>query len=512
MIQLKFSEVSDGDILQSSKDYAIEFDTETILDNVKNTLGSYFQKVGSTVGILNYKNYVGISHIYDKRIQVISGKISLELYDLLLKEVVEKMAQLPFDFNSPTYEYFEIRDQTNNHVLYHLYLILKYLFFDAEVNLQSSLESIVRNPSRKNIYETKLTEVWNIDKVTSQVFSSMIYNSHFLIKVPSDNRINQTIFARKLKEKNRESYFPIYADSVKLNNSFDTMENRFVKQFLYLAKNIIEEFLAVVNSKKDILNINELVDTCNDIHGSLEEWLLHDIFAGVGEMKQIPFDSTIMHKREGYKEIFQFYNMLYSSLQLPLSSHQVTTIIENKDIAELYEIWTYFKTLNIIEETFNIVPESAIIVQFDDVKTYLKNSIHVTYKLNDEKLKIWYNKTFKNGKGSYSLTLRPDIVIEYKGKRFILDAKFKLENMRGESYLNYVESSFTFKNSDIYKMHTYKDAINDVSIACIFYPNDTCSRIQFFKDGDKGDGVGAIPLLPNKDLDEFKLFLKKAIL
>lgn len=514
MEQIKFINIMDGDTLQSYKDYAIEFDSELELDIVKSSLGQYFQKVSSHSGILNYKNYVGLSNLIEKQVHVVSKKISRDEHDLMLKEIIEKMAQLPFDFNSPTNENFVIGDDLDIYILYHRYLILKYIIFDADVNLESSMESILRNPSRKNIYEKNRKEIWSLDKVSTQVFDGIIHNAQYLEKVPAHSTINQTMLAKKLKQKSGQTYFPMYAYAMELNNTLDTVENRFIKHFLLLAKDIIEQFHDVIREKQEIVNKGELIGNCKIIKGFLEEWIQHDLFGDVGEMDQIPFSSIILYKREGYKEVYQFHNMLNNSLYIPFSSEQLKLVIENKDIAEIYEIWTYIKTLHVIEEALSIVPESAFVVPTDEVKAYMKNSINVTYKIENEILTVWYNKTYKKGFGSYSLTLRPDIVVDYRSKKYIFDAKFKLDNLKWESdHESDVkeQQSFTFKNEDIYKMHTYKDAIRGAKFACILYPNPSSSYINFYKESAGGEGVGAIPLLPNTNIGDFKDFLKEYI-
>lgn len=138
--------------------------------------------------------------------------------------------------------------------------------------------------------------------------------------------------------------------------------------------------------------------------------------------------------------------------------------------------------------------------------------------------RVSYNLTFARaraaGRHSYSVPLRPDIVMEVPGgpsthgpgtRLHLFDAKFKLD--RVDSMLSTEtdepeeagERRGTFKRGDLYKMHAYRDAIPNASSVWIVYPGDD---VRFFSvTGEAAldvrglpaqlDGVGAIPLQPD---------------
>jgi len=261
-----------------------------------------------------------------------------------------------------------------------------------------------------------------------------------------------------------------------------------------------------------MVNRSELVEQCTHMEEILEEWIQHEFFSLVGEMIELPYNSMILQKREGYKEIYDFYNRLLCSLEFQLPEEKLKRLIENKDVAQLYEIWTFIAMINTLEYKFNMTPKRSLVIKTDEYRATLGSGICVSYEYKGLDVKIWYNKTFYKGKGSYSLTLRPDIVLEIGDKKYIFDAKFKLESLTwDQSSEDDIEetSTFTFKNGDIYKMHTYKDAISGSVFSCILYPNPNESDPLFFPDGTGNNGVGAIPLLPSNYLDVLGKFLKK---
>ena len=93
---------------------------------------------------------------------------------------------------------------------------------------------------------------------------------------------------------------------------------------------------------------------------------------------------------------------------------------------------------------------------------------------NEIKINLFYNKSFKkiSPYKSYSLNLRPDytLKINFKDKYYFLhfDAKYKSTGISNDEIYN--KKDLSYKNEDVYKMHTYKDAINNTKGAYVIYP------------------------------------------
>ncbi|OWT32651.1 hypothetical protein BGI41_06575 [Methanobrevibacter sp. 87.7] len=109
-------------------------------------------------------------------------------------------------------------------------------------------------------------------------------------------------------------------------------------------------------------------------------------------------------------------------------------------------------------------------------------------------IEFMYNKLFTGGNGSYSVNLKPDYSIKFMidDKYYFIhfDAKYKfnIDNFGNEVY----------KDVDIYKMHTYKDAIKNTIGSYVLYPGDV--KMLFPK--DSLGLVGAFPLNPSDDENE----------
>ena len=80
---------------------------------------------------------------------------------------------------------------------------------------------------------------------------------------------------------------------------------------------------------------------------------------------------------------------------------------------------------------------------------------------------------------SYSHNLRPDIVISKMGRRLILDAKYKGQRggFYGEEFPDGTIRSW--KDEDIDKMHSYREAIRDVWGAYMTLPGQCGHSLSF---------------------------------
>jgi predicted component of viral defense system (DUF524 family) len=174
----------------------------------------------------------------------------------------------------------------------------------------------------------------------------------------------------------------------------------------------------------------------------------------------------------------------------------------------LYEYWCFFQLLD------------AVAVALDtpvDARQFIKEEGGV-FKVDIKggsggvvgQATVYYNRSFGHGPGgSYSVTLRPDYTVELPdGRRFVFDAKYKYDRP-GEFISRELdaeeerdeEERLTYKRGDLYKMHTYRDALGAQAVFVLYPGNEFQAYNQ---DGSKlyrpseltqnFEGVGAFPL------------------
>ena len=228
-------------------------------------------------------------------------------------------------------------------------------------------------------------------------------------------------------------------------------------------------------------------------------------------MDYVPLNSQLLQKKEGYRDILEYYLMFEFGFMLNWS--EVTTEFKGneKKLFELYEYWSYIELLDIFREMTNTNFKFEEIFykreeSFDmDLKWGLSNVFNININDKDIEMDLRYNKTFpstsSNEFGSYSVKLRPDysLLINIDDATYIIhfDAKYK------------VNTKWDYKNEDIHKMHTYKDAIRNTIGSYILYPGDTIKEKLFYEDKEiELDSVGAFPLNPGEDKINKKVLSK----
>jgi hypothetical protein len=127
-----------------------------------------------------------------------------------------------------------------------------------------------------------------------------------------------------------------------------------------------------------------------------------------------------------------------------------------------------------------------------------------------------YNARFAAGaaRSSYSLPLRPDIVVEIPtgsaAGLHLFDAKFRVELIRdlGDD-VDDVEVRGPVRDT-LYKMHTYRDAIVDARTVRVLYPgNEEVFYPQ--RNGCNFDGIGAVPLTPTSGVAALRTVLEALV-
>jgi predicted component of viral defense system (DUF524 family) len=237
--------------------------------------------------------------------------------------------------------------------------------------------------------------------------------------------------------------------------------------------------------------------------------------------------ASALQRRRGYRKVFRVFAKLALATHVALPSTVVRDLLELKDAAQLYEMWCYFA---LVRELTGLLGQPTVA----EGPTASAIEVSVRWELKVEwagKARLFYNPRFApsaSERRSYSVPLRPDIALEVldgaQAGWHLFDAKFRLEQIeevmplrdddleaqRGE------ERRGTFKRADLYKMHTYRDAIAGTRSVWILYPGSEC---RFFsieglrRDSLVGnpDGVGAIPLPPACDPVEARQILRALV-
>ncbi|WP_296890436.1 DUF2357 domain-containing protein [uncultured Methanobrevibacter sp.] len=485
-------------------------------------------------GTLNFRSYVGKSFLDVKKDNIKSIQIPIEVrskkidyfnqYSEMIADLSQHALSLIFEVNSPLYQEFELANEEKL-TYYEDFMFLEYLF--RQDNLPTIFEYLSKNMNSQLINHDETVPISLANNLNSSSINSIVSKPNQLFKTDSSIEM-----ANKM-----DGYLPYNIHQIKHEESIDTPENQFFKYFLEMLQNLVENML--VSSKKGYIQ-----DKLNVFKEEISYYLSAKFFNHISTLDYVPFNSQVLQKKEGYRDIFQYFLMLEFSFRLSWDDLNNKFKGFEKKLSELYEYWCYFEILKVLNDL------SITKINFEDVFEVNKTNwvINVIkgkrsskkFKLNirgqDVKIELFYNLTFsdKSDYKSYSLAFKPDYTLlistEVKQHFIHFDAKYRSEleiidfyekigektDSEIEKEINkrdsLEEKEYVFKDADIYKMHTYKDSILLSSGSYVLYPG---TKSKYFMEEDLIiPSVGAFSLTPgNTDIEEDNLtkFIKKVI-
>lgn len=290
--------------------------------------------------------------------------------------------------------------------------------------------------------------------------------------------------------------------------TMDTLENRFAKAVLQDLVHAIEQLQLVARSLKKTVLMFEL----DAWRGTLSSWLHAPLWQQVGDLLYVPTNSQQLIKNEGYRQLLSIYEQLLLAIEKPWGMPDLDTeglLGPIRPVFKLYEYWCLLTVLEQLHVMFDD-PHTTPILEGSVIQS-VSGGFRIPYGLLSEyqisggmQLRLYYNKEFSNGRDpttrSYSVTLQPDISIEVtragKSSWIHLDAKYSVRTDVQQDMLEQAQVR-DFQNHDIYKMHTYLDAICGTEGAYILYPGEDNAPVLFGKrESAVIPGVGAISLRP----------------
>jgi len=493
----------EDNILIEGQQYYVDFreippeERKAIVEDAK--LGSFLNlHPQNPIGILRVDDYVGrircgVASFDVRSAKFLPGRNGVQQYQTLLDDVRNMHGSVAFRYGSPASADL-IEDPKNQAPIilerFHYFRQLIFLLPRSE-NLEGLLNAVWRNPHEhlerasinRSLSQSRRPDIRRIASMGGRLRMQPATSS-FSSSPLSHHSEGGLFLPEQVPER------------ICLFNR-DTPENRFL---LFFLREIESVALRVVHLKE----MNEkLHQEANDLLVAVRRFITHPFFSEVGEgLGLFPDASSVLTARSGYREIFHHYlRSRMGSLNLVERLDATSFTSPLKNMALLYEIWCFYQ----VATTLLRSP-----VQVDS-KWFREDNGSVVqgFIWSDGIYRVAYNITYTPPTQSYSLRLRPDIVVERIGdpesRRFIFDAKYKLQKTgNSEDDENTQESvSGEVKAVDIHKMHTYVDAISKAQSAIVLYPGNKFvffergnGRREWPKDVGVPSGVGAVPLAP----------------
>ena len=533
--KLMFLEETEYQILFEPADLKADFEVLSSLTQMNNSHFKpfRFKLDGKIAGTLNFRSYVGKSFLDVKKNGINSIKIPIEVrskkidyfsqYSAMIADLSQHSLSLIFEVNSPLYQEFEL-DAREKETYYEDFMFLEYLF--RMENLPSIFEYLSNNLHSQLKNHTETVPISFASNANQNTLKNIISKPNKLFRSDADFEI-----VRKLN-----GYLPYEIDQTKHEDIIDIPENRFFKYFLEVIRDLVEKLLE--NSKEGYIN-----DKLLYFRDEVEYYLSNKFFTHISAMEYVPFNSQILQKKEGYREIFQYFLMLEFSFRLSWNEINDQFRGFEKKLSELYEYWCYFKLLKVLNNlsVSKISFEDVFKINKDNWSVGIKKGVQSRkrFKLNlhdhDIEIELFYNLRFSDNSKyrSYSLAFKPDytlLVTIGEFQHYIhFDAKYRSELEITDFYEKIdvsqkeldeeiderdalEEKEYVFKDGDIYKMHTYKDSILQTEGSYVLYPGSRTKR--FYESAGIVPSVGAFSLTPgNDEIEEDKLerFIKDVL-
>ncbi|MFG6494727.1 restriction endonuclease-like protein [Fictibacillus sp. UD] len=306
---------------------------------------------------------------------------------------------------------------------------------------------------------------------------------------------------------------PIEGWQVKKEHSFDTMENRLIKWLMIRIEDKLKNLLQKVETpigRYKTESDQEVVKSINDMQKLLQQRIKNPFWKTISKLDRSVM-SLVIQMASGYREAFQIYVLLSRGLELHGQIYKMSV----KDVAQLYEYWTYLKLGALLDKKYVLLSQDVVKVNREGLFVNLdgSNSAKRVYQHHHtgEKIILQYQKEEKH---LPTITQKPDTMlsIEKKGKdysyNYIFDAKYRIDFAVEDSYYGKRYKTPGPMEDDINTMHRYRDALvvqhkgpyeRTAFGAYVLFPwfeEELYEQHAFYKSIDSVN-IGGLPFLPN---------------
>lgn len=466
------------------------------------------QENGKTVvtGQLRLRSHAGILDLEPEfggelRAEVACRKLHyFEEFKELLNSLADKAAELLLSYDSPVSLSFQAtNDPAKSEAALH-FLLRNVMSRDK---LPSSIEEIIARPHGILVERVEIAPIEEIVEVDTEFVADGIDYSELKQGGP---------LARLFR-----GYTPSSLPQRESFESLDTPENRYAKAFLGHCSLLARRLEMGMAARRRKASERE----ARGWSVTIDEALQHDMWREVGPLTQIPANSQTLLRKRGYKDLLRYDLSL--RMAMTLAWDEGTELADGlagdiRPVNQIYEYWCFFMLREILLGLCAEVQGGNFIKVSDDgLRVELRKGRRSECRFEfsnalgkKAQVALFYNKRFTRSKapsnswsGSYTASFDPDFSVRVSGSNegasvhwLHFDAKYRLERQQadllfdcdedvdagGGGAVDYqTEINRVHKQEDLYKMHTYRDAILGSRGAYVLFP---------------GDGVGGQRMLP----------------
>ncbi|MFQ3546500.1 restriction endonuclease-like protein [Halobacillus rhizosphaerae] len=294
--------------------------------------------------------------------------------------------------------------------------------------------------------------------------------------------------------------------------SYDTLENRFVKWMMVRLSHKMNSLKRTLEDSHNYYQNNPyqyMIKLVRDMELSIQKKLSSPFWRLIGKLDRSVM-TLVLQMASGYREAYQTYLTLSRGLVLRGELARLSV----KDVATLYEYWTFLKLGQILASKYKMISQDIIKVNRDGLFVTLNQSKMAKrvfrHPHTNEKITLHFQK---HSGILPTVRQKPDsmLSIEKVGKdhayEYIFDAKYRVDFAVEGSYYGRNYGSPGPLEEDINTMHRYRDAIVE-SIATTYERNTFGAYVLFpwseeheyekhaFYQSIQKVNIGGFPFLP----------------
>jgi len=458
------------------------------------------------MGNLHFQNEVGYSTfeirsghktLLEVTLEVFPVKLDYKKdYQKLLEEVNDEIYNLAFHFIKKTYLGSKLKLEGNPSQA-EFYRLISHRF-NQFLQAVSRIEYQPHHKLDKTYEKARGDQLSKLDSCSR---SFLRKRGHLFVDVPEGISIQD------------RSVMPSEGMKIKKELTYDTLENRYVKWMIQRLIQKLDDLLGAIEKQNRWTRENpvyELVGKIKAMAKQLKNRLQSAFWRSIGKLDRSVM-SLVLQMAPGYRDAFQIYLTVSKGLMLQGNLYRMSV----KDVATLYEYWTFLKLGQILGRMYKLVSQDIVQVNRDGLFVNLKADQTATRKfrhpVTNEEIILAYQKKEKS---LPTVSQIPDTMlsIEKKGKgykyHYIFDAKYRIDYAQQDSYYKQKHKSPGPMEDDINTMHRYRDSIVAASEetyerkafgAYVLFPwgDETIYQDHDFYKSIEKVNIGGLPFLPN---------------
>ncbi|MGY3716240.1 DUF2357 domain-containing protein [Sutcliffiella cohnii] len=452
----------------------------------------------SEIGFTTFEIREGNETLLEVTLEIFPTKLNYkEDYQALLEEVNDEIYNLAFHFLKKTYLSASTKLEGNPSPAEFFRLITVYFH-----SFMKAMDQIERQPHHKLVKKHEMVRGDRLKNLDSTGRNYLRKNSHLLQPVKKGIDIGG------------KQFMPIKGISSKKEITYDTHENRFVKWMMQRILRRLTQLLERLQPNNKRFSSPEQNEETIEIVVNMKIKLERKLRSPFWNELSLPdrmVSSLVLQLATGYRDGYQIYLTVMKGLVLHNNIYKMSV----KDVATLYEYWTYLKLGQILGRKYELVSQDIIKVSRDGLYVNLEANKKAErvyrHPVTNEKITLTYQKHEGN---LPTVTQKPDTMlsIEKKGEsysfNYVFDAKYRIDFATADSYYGNRYQTPGPMEDDINTMHRYRDSIvaeydgpyeRKAFGAYVLFPwneEHIYEEHRFYKSIDKVN-IGGLPFLPN---------------